>query len=147
MGPGFESLMVYQVISGAYGGIGRRVGLRSRCPRRGGSSPFGRTKPNTTIPEKTWYAKTSKKGIENCNESLTRALAFVIIAIDAGVTQLVECHLAKVKVAGSSPVSRSIKKEIPKTVSLFLFYLIKAQKHALSFFWLQITYFVLTHIK
>ena len=25
----------------------------------------------------------------------------------AGVTQLVECHLAKVKVAGSSPVSRS----------------------------------------
>ena len=29
-------------------------------------------------------------------------------AADAGVTQLVECDLAKVDVAGSNPVSRSI---------------------------------------
>ncbi len=28
--------------------------------------------------------------------------------LDAGVTQLVECNLAKVDVAGSNPVSRSI---------------------------------------
>lgn len=29
-----------------YGGIGRRSGLRIRCLRRGGSSPFSRTKPS-----------------------------------------------------------------------------------------------------
>ena len=32
----------------------------------------------------------------------------------AGVTQLVECDLAKVDVAGSNPVSRSISYRIPK---------------------------------
>ncbi len=31
-----------------------------------------------------------------------------LIAPRAGVTQLVECNLAKVDVAGSNPVSRSI---------------------------------------
>lgn len=29
-----------------YGGIGRRSGLRIRCLRRGGSSPFSRTRPS-----------------------------------------------------------------------------------------------------
>jgi hypothetical protein len=33
---------------------------------------------------------------------------------NAGVTQLVECDLAKVDVAGSNPVSRSIPISIPK---------------------------------
>ena len=33
----------------------------------------------------------------------------------AGVTQLVECDLAKVDVAGSNPVSRSISSEILNT--------------------------------
>jgi hypothetical protein len=32
----------------------------------------------------------------------------IYVLSDAGVTQLVECNLAKVDVAGSNPVSRSI---------------------------------------
>jgi hypothetical protein len=42
----------------------------------------------------------------------------------AGVTQLVECNLAKVDVAGSNPVSRSIEQcnplEQPWIIRLFL---------------------------
>lgn len=39
----------------------------------------------------------------------------------AGVTQLVECNLAKVDVAGSNPVSRSIScLFISKNLNLFL---------------------------
>ena len=38
-------------------------------------------------------------------------------ALKAGVTQLVECNLAKVDVAGSNPVSRSILSLEPLIVS------------------------------
>ena len=41
--------------------------------------------------------------------------------IYAGVAHLVERHLAKVEVAGSSPVARSITKEKQEQASLLLF--------------------------
>jgi len=41
------------------------------------------------------------------NRSLGRDNINTALALSAGVTQLVECNLAKVDVAGSNPVSRS----------------------------------------
>ena len=42
----------------------------------------------------------------------TMSLSFEVLpSAGAGVTQLVECDLAKVDVAGSNPVSRSISKD------------------------------------
>ena len=47
--------------------------------------------------------------------SATMSLSFEVLrSAGAGVTQLVECDLAKVDVAGSNPVSRSIPARHPK---------------------------------
>jgi hypothetical protein len=56
-------------------------------------------------PQVAW-AKGRIAGIDNRSpgrDNINTALAFR----SAGVTQLVECNLAKVDVAGSNPVSRS----------------------------------------
>ena len=52
--------------------------------------------------------------------------------IYAGVAHLVERHLAKVEVAGSSPVARSIKKDRPRNWSVLFFSWIWGAKESVS---------------
>src|SRR5579862_5415166 len=56
----------------------------------------------------------------------------MVISSRAGVTQLVECDLAKVDVAGSNPVSRSIQNPMKPLVFLAFTAALAAQQYKLE---------------